>query len=177
VASGARKKGPLTISPGLLQIFYSYAEADAEDKRALQSALVSVVRDYGIDEKDRDSIDPGRPVGVETQQMFRDSDIVVLLITSHYMAERWDEDAQVVGALLESARGGSVVVPVLMRPTDLPEPLSNVQLLPRNRQPVTAWPSQDEAFKQIAAGIRNLCEDLERTSGRPHTIGKRRHAG
>ena len=56
------------------------------------------------------------------------------------------------------------VVPIILRPVDLEgAPFDRLQALPRDRKPVTQWGDQDEAFVNIARGIRKVVEDLNQT--------------
>ncbi|MGF1537148.1 MAG: hypothetical protein ACFB4J_11780, partial [Elainellaceae cyanobacterium] len=34
------------------------------------------------------------------------------------------------------------------------EPFSQLDILPKNRQPITTWDNQDEAFREIAESVR-----------------------
>lgn len=55
------------------------------------------------------------------------------------------------------------VVPILLRPVDWAgAPFSQLDLLPKNHQPVTTWANHDEAFREIAEGIRAVAMELRR---------------
>ena len=55
------------------------------------------------------------------------------------------------------------VVPIVLRPVDWEEEdLSRLSTLPRDAMAVTLWENQDEAFTNIARGIRRVIEDLNR---------------
>ncbi|NJL40877.1 MAG: hypothetical protein HC899_32170 [Leptolyngbyaceae cyanobacterium SM1_4_3] len=43
-----------------------------------------------------------------------------------------------------------------------PTPFSQLPVLPKNKQPVTTWDNQDEAFQEIAEGIRAVAIALRR---------------
>ncbi|NJN92231.1 MAG: hypothetical protein HC840_25650 [Leptolyngbyaceae cyanobacterium RM2_2_4] len=42
---------------------------------------------------------------------------------------------------------------------------SQLPVLPENKQPVTTWDNQDEAFREIAEGIRAVAIELRRKNG------------
>lgn len=49
----------------------------------------------------------------------------------------------------------AVVIPVILRPCDWNgSAFSKLQALPKNAKPVTSWANRDEAFTDIATGIR-----------------------
>lgn len=55
------------------------------------------------------------------------------------------------------------VVPVILRDCDWDfAPFSKLQALPKDGKPVAAWANRDEAFKNIALGIRSVAEELNR---------------
>jgi hypothetical protein len=61
---------------------------------------------------------------------------------------------------LEKHQAGEArVIPILLRPLDWAgAPFSQLEVLPKNHQSVTSsyWTNQDEAFCEIAEGIRAL---------------------
>jgi len=55
--------------------------------------------------------------------------------------------------------GEARVIPVILRPVDWQDaPFSKLQALPKDGRPVTTWPNIDEAFLDIARGIRKAIE-------------------
>jgi tetratricopeptide (TPR) repeat protein len=53
------------------------------------------------------------------------------------------------------------VIPILLRPVDWKQaPFAHLQLLPTDAKPITTWRNRDEAFANVAAGIRRAIEDL-----------------
>ncbi len=53
------------------------------------------------------------------------------------------------------------MVPIILRPVDWTgTPFAHLQALPINAKPITTWSNQDEAFADVAAGIRRVIEDL-----------------
>jgi len=57
--------------------------------------------------------------------------------------------------------GEAWVIPVIVRPVDWHRaPFGRLQALPKDGRPVTRWRPQDEAFLDIAQGIRSVAEEL-----------------
>jgi hypothetical protein len=58
--------------------------------------------------------------------------------------------------------GAARVIPVILRLIDdwHNAPFSKLQALPKDARPVTTWPNQDEAFVDIARGIRAVAKEL-----------------
>lgn len=64
-------------------------------------------------------------------------------------------------ALERQSRGESRVIPVIVRPVYWQiEPLKKLQALPTNGKPIASWINHDEAFFDVAEGIRHVIEDI-----------------
>jgi anti-sigma regulatory factor (Ser/Thr protein kinase) len=58
------------------------------------------------------------------------------------------------------------VIPIILRPVNWKtDPFAGLQALPENARPVTKWGNRDEAFMDIAEGIRRVASEL-----RAHTL-------
>ena len=58
-------------------------------------------------------------------------------------------------------RGEARVIPVILRPCDWHSaPFGKLQALPKDGKAVTTWANRDEAFTDIARGIRRVAEAL-----------------
>ena len=57
------------------------------------------------------------------------------------------------------------VIPIILKPCDWHSaPFGKLQALPKDGKPVTSWSDKDEAFLDIAKGIRAVAEALAKTS-------------
>lgn len=69
-------------------------------------------------------------------------------------------------ALARQEAGMARVIPIILRPVDLEgAPFAHLQYLPHHGKPVTKWSNRDEAFLDIARGIRRAIKDLQGASG------------
>jgi hypothetical protein len=66
-------------------------------------------------------------------------------------------------AMERQKRGNACVVPVVLRPTDNwhSAPFGKIQALPDEGKAITLWLDQDEAFANVAQGMRKLVEGLQ----------------
>jgi hypothetical protein len=89
------------------------------------------------------------------------ADIILLLISSDFMASDYCYDIELKRAMERHEAGEAIVIPVILRPTDWYGALfGKLQALPKNAQPVTRWHNRDEAFLDIARGIRRVSAKL-----------------
>lgn len=86
------------------------------------------------------------------------ADLILLLVSADFLASA--ECCDVSDQALQRRRlGAARVVPVLLRPClwDSTQ-LAGSQVLPRDGRPVTAWGNLDEAWLDVARGIRELAQ-------------------
>jgi hypothetical protein len=50
-------------------------------------------------------------------------------------------------------------------PRNLRGPFQKLQGLPRNGKPIAAWSDPDEAWTEVARGVRELCDQLCKDQG------------
>ncbi|MGB2607824.1 MAG: hypothetical protein WBC80_02545 [Isosphaeraceae bacterium] len=64
-------------------------------------------------------------------------------------------------ALERHDQGEARVIPVILRPVDWKgAPFGKIQSLPTDGKPVTSWNDRDEAFADVARGIRRAVSEL-----------------
>ena len=65
-------------------------------------------------------------------------------------------------AIARAERDDASVVPVLLRAVDIEgAPFAKLQGLPTDLRPVTSWPNRDEAWTDVAKGIRRTVEAIQ----------------
>ena len=142
-----------------VRIFYSYAHEDAELRDQLLhhlSGLEDLVENWCDTE-----LLPGAEWDGTIKDAVRQADIILLLISADFLASKYIKSVELACALERADRKETVVIPILLRPVDWGNaPFSRFQALPTGARPVVKWHSHDEAFSDIAAGIRRVVEQL-----------------
>jgi hypothetical protein len=70
-------------------------------------------------------------------------------------------DAHLQRAMARHEAGEARVIPIILRPVDWQSAsFGKLQALPKDGRPVTSWPNQDEAWLDVARGIRAVAEEL-----------------
>ena len=101
----------------------------------------------------------------------RTAQIILLLISSAFLASDYCYDVEVRHAMARHEAGEARVIPVIVRPVDWHSaPFGRLQALPQDGRPVTRWRPQDEAFLDIARGIRSVAEELAQNPSWPHRV-------
>jgi hypothetical protein len=89
------------------------------------------------------------------------ADIILLLISADFIASDYCLDIEVKTALRRHESGEACVIPILLRPVDWTGAVfAKLQALPTHGRPVTMWADRDEAFLDVAQGIRKVAELL-----------------
>jgi hypothetical protein len=140
------------------RLFYSYARADEALRERLQVHL-AVLRHQGLIESWCDRcISPGAETTLDVDRHLEEADIVLLLVTADFLAHCWDRVMQ--RALERHDAGQAVVVPIILRPCDWTSaPFAALSAAPRDAIPVSRWSDPEEAWVDIAQGIRRLIAD------------------
>jgi tetratricopeptide (TPR) repeat protein len=140
-----------------INIFYSYAHEDAELRDKLDKHLAAMQRNNLIvGWHDRD-IQAGIEWKQEINEHLDTAQIILLLISSDFIASDYCYSIEMKRAMERHERGEARVIPIILRPVDTEgTPFSKLEMLPTDMKPVTDWPNQDSAFVNIAQGIRKI---------------------
>jgi len=151
-------------SSSAAELFYSYAHEDEKLRVELEKHL-SLLERQGLLRGWHDrKIEPGSNWDEEIDDRLRRADVILLLVSADFMASDyiWGKELEV--AMERHDAGDARVIPVILRPVDwATAPFARLQALPRDGKPVVSWPSRDEAFLDVARGIRLVLSRGQRT--------------
>jgi len=148
----------------IVKLFYSYAHEDEEWRRALEKHL-SLMKNQSLIEgwSDRD-IQAGGEWEEKISNQLHEATIILLLISPDFMASAYCYSIEMKEAMKRQTTGEAVVIPIIIRPVDWQQaPFGKLQALPTNGKPVTSWSNKDEAFYDVARGIRRVVEALRKS--------------
>jgi hypothetical protein len=103
----------------------------------------------------------GREFAGAIDEHLRTANIILLLISSAFLASDYCYDVELTHAMERHEAEQARVIPIILRAVDWHSaPFGKLNALPRDGRAVTSWPNQDEAFTDIARGIRSVAEEL-----------------
>lgn len=144
-----------------LRIFYSYAHEDEPFRKELEKRLVHLKRTGMIEEWHDRRIDAGREWHSEINHHLVNSDIILLLISSDFLASEFCYNVEMPLALRKHEEGSARVVPIIVRPIDLADlPIGKLCALPTDARAISQWIDPDEAWLDIVRGIRRVCAEM-----------------
>lgn len=146
---------PKTTRP--IEIFISYARKDQRLRDQLETHLSSLKREGLISTWYDRKIGGGEEWAGKINEHLTMAHIILLLVSPDFIASEYCNDVEVKRALERYAAGDAHVIPVILRRVDWEStPLGKLQALPRDAKPVTSWTNRDDAFFDVAQGIRRV---------------------
>ena len=138
-----------------LSLFYSYAHEDESLREQMEKHLRLLRRQGLISEWHDRQIVAGTQWARQIDSHLETASVILLLISSDFLASDYCYDLEMQRALERNSRGEARVIPIILRPCEWRNaPFATLQVLPRDGLPVTEWDNIDSAFLNIARGIR-----------------------
>lgn len=149
-----------SVESSQVRVFYSYAAEDDGLRRALEKHLTALRKRGAIADWYSGKVGLGRDRDEEIEARLRAAHVILVLVSADFLASK---DAEMDRAIARHRAREARVIPILVRPCDWAvEGLAGLSPLPDNRVPVTSWKNQDEAWENVARGLR---AEIERVSG------------
>jgi hypothetical protein len=143
------------------KIFYSYAHEDERWREELEKHLSLLQRESLITGWHDRNIKAGDEWQKELNKNLQEADVILLLVSPDFIASDYCYSVEVQFAMHKQKLGEVVVIPIILRPVDWHRaPFGKLQALPRDGKPITTSENQDQAFYEVALGIRDALERL-----------------
>jgi hypothetical protein len=144
-----------------ISLFYSYSHKDEALRKKLETHL-SLLQDQGVISGWHDRrIVAGTEWDGAISKNLEESGVILLLVSADFLASKYCRDVEVARAMERHDRGEARVIPVILRSCDWhTAPFGKLQALPKDGKPVTSWKNRDEAFTDVAQGIREAVKGL-----------------
>ncbi len=151
-----------------ISLFYSYSHKDEVLRKKLETHL-SLLQSEGVISGWHDRcIAAGTEWEGTICKNIEEAGVILLLVSADFLASRYCRDVEVKRAMERHEEGTARVIPVILRPVDWhTAPFGKLQALPRDGKAVTTWKNRDEAFTNIALGIREAVKSLTSSSQNP----------
>jgi hypothetical protein len=156
---------PSSASPtktiGPIRVFYSYSHEDEVLRGDLVNALALLRRQGHIAPWHDRMIGAGDEWKGEIDKNLEEAQLILLLISSSFLASDYCYDIEMKRAIERHDRGEAKVIPVILRQCDWQgAPFGKLQALPKDGNAVTSWANKDEAWTDVAKGIRRAVEAI-----------------
>ena len=158
---------PVASTPPLpeesMEVFFSYSHRDERLRDALATHLSALERQGIITGWHDRKIGAGTEWEGQINQHLQTAHIILLLVSSNFLASNYCNDTEVARAMERHEAGDARVIPVILRDCDWQDaPFGKLQALPTDGFAVAGkhWNNQDEAFTNVAKGIRAVAKAL-----------------
>ena len=167
-ASPSTKAAPQSVQPELtsdaenqvIEVFFSYAHEDEKLRDELAKHLKLLERQGVISAWHDRQITAGTEWKGEIDEHLEGAKFILLLVSADFLASDYCYDVELKRAMERHEAKEARVIPIILREVDWKgAPFGKLQALPKNAKPVTNWPNLDQAFADIARGIRRAVEE------------------
>ena len=145
----------MTQEPKGKRVFISYAHKDEALRKRLDTHL-SLMQRQGLIQTWHDrQIQAGTNWAEAIDTQLEEASVILLLISPDFLASDYCYDKELQRAVERHTRGEARVIPVILRPCDWHSaPFGALQAVPRDGKAITSWKNRDEAFADVATGLR-----------------------
>lgn len=151
-----------TMNNKPVKLFISYSHKDETYKDELTAHLSGMKRIGMIEEWNDRKIIPGQQWNHEIKTKLEQSEIVIFLVSSDFMASDYIADVEVNNTLDKYRKGKVCIIPVIIRSCDFSSlDISKFQALPKDAKPVKTWTDQDSAWTNVVEGIKSTIRSLD----------------
>ena len=146
-----------------VSVFTSYAHKDEELREELDIHLAMIKRQPAVDVWNDREIIPGDEWDDSIKKELESADIILLLVSPRFLASRYIYDVEIKTALERHEKRDAIVVPIILKPCDWTETeFAKLQALPRNATPIIKWDDMDEAFYNVATGLKQVIAAVQK---------------
>jgi hypothetical protein len=152
-----------------IRLMCSYSHKDEQLWQELKEHLSPLQREGLVRVWDDRCIAPGTNWETQIYQELANADIIILFVSASFINSEFCFSNELSKAIARDDAGQCRVIPVIVRPVDWKKmSFGRLQALPKDGAPVTSYTRQDEAWLQVAEGIRRVVEkfDLDRKASR-----------
>jgi len=147
--------------PNSLKIFLSYAHADESMKTQLDMNLIGLKKNNSIEVWQDRAIMPGDSWDDEIKNALATADIILLLISVDFNNSKYIWENELNIALKRHEKKEARVIPVILRTCDWADmPYAKLQALPTGARPISSFADKDEAYTNVAKGIRVVVDHM-----------------
>jgi len=146
-------------------VFCSYSHKDSAFRDELEKHLSILKRQKMIKTWHDRKISAGTEWAGRIDERIRTAHIILLLISADFVASDYCYDVEMQLALRRHDAGEARVIPIILRDVDWrTAPFAKLQVLPEDGKAVASWAISDQAFRNVADGIRKAVTELRALS-------------
>jgi len=145
----------------MVKLFFSYSHKDEVLRNELETHLALLKRQGVISSWHDRRIIAGKDFDQEISSELESSQIVLLLVSAHFLASDYCYEKEMTRAIEKHEDGSAVVIPIILHPCDWkPASFGHLRATPIDGKPVSMYANQHEAFAIVAKDVREAAKSL-----------------
>ncbi|EPX0632244.1 TPA: toll/interleukin-1 receptor domain-containing protein, partial [Escherichia coli] len=146
----------------MTSLVFSYSHADEALRNELEKHLSPLKRMGKITTWHDRRIIPGQEFENQIDYYFSQADIILLLISSDFIASDYCYQVEMTNALERHSRGEAVVIPVILRECAWKMlPFGRILAATVDGKPIDKFASHDEGYVQVVDAVSRAIANLE----------------
>lgn len=155
----------------MAKLFFSYSHKDEELRNELETHLALLKRQGVISSWHDRRITAGGDFGQVISSEMESSQIVLLLVSAHFLASDYCFEKEMRRALEKHNEGTAVVIPVILHPCDWHSaPFGHLRATPTDGKAVSMYANQHEALATIARDVREAANSIHVAASAPDVV-------
>jgi len=143
-------------------LVFSYSHADEALRNELEKHLSPLKRMGKISTWHDRRIVPGQEFENQIDHYFSQADIILLLISSDFIASDYCYQVEMTNALERHKWGEAVVIPVILRECAWHQlPFGSIMAATVDGKPITKFASHDEGYVQVVNAVSRAIANME----------------
>lgn len=143
-------------------LVFSYSHVDEALRNELEKHLSPLKRAGKITTWHDRRIVPGQEFERQIDQYFYEADIILLLISSDFIASDYCYEVEMTNALMRHKQGEAMVIPVILRECAWHQlPFGSIMAATIDGKPITKFASHDEGYVQVVNAVSRAIADMD----------------
>ncbi|MGF1728469.1 toll/interleukin-1 receptor domain-containing protein [Photobacterium kasasachensis] len=155
----------------MASVFFSYCHTDEGLRNELEVHLSMLKRQGLISAWHDRRIVVGSEIDQEISQNLENADIILLLISAHFLASNYCYEKEMARAIEKHNAGEAKVIPVILQPCDWHSaPFGKLLATPTDGKAVTMFANQQEALSIVAKDVRCAIDTMPSPISSPSLV-------
>lgn len=144
-----------------VKVFYSYSHKDETFRDELETHLSILKRQGKIDSWHDQCILAGQELDRQIDTNLQTADIILLLVSADFINSNYCYETEMKAALEKHSNKEAIVIPIIIRSVEWSDgPIGKLLALPTDGKAVSSWIDRDEAWKNVAQGIKKVVKSI-----------------
>lgn len=147
----------------MIRVFFSYSHHDEAVRNELEAHFAVLKREGTIETWNDREIEAGDDVDGAIFANLERADVVLLLVSHHFLASDYCFDREMKRALERHEAGEARVVPIIVEPCDWQHaPIGKLLAVPTDGKPIAKFANANDGYLEVVRALRRIAESCDR---------------